>query len=69
MKLPCQDLAGFVQGAIDRPHPGFAPHLKSHIKAPLSLVLFVWIARLNLLDVLDVIWELNALMAAGGLRN
>src|SRR5208337_4929749 len=26
--------------ANDRPHPGFAPHLKSHITAPLSLVLF-----------------------------
>jgi len=28
-------------------------------------VLFVWIARLNLLDVLDVILELNALIGAG----
>jgi len=28
-------------------------------------VFFVWIARLNLLDVLDVIWELNALIGAG----
>jgi hypothetical protein len=28
-------------------------------------VLFVWIARLNLLDVLDVIWEFNALIGAG----
>jgi len=28
-------------------------------------VLFVWIARLNLLDVLHVIWELNALIGAG----
>jgi hypothetical protein len=28
-------------------------------------VLFVWIARLTLLDVLDVIWELNALIGAG----
>jgi len=28
-------------------------------------VLFVWIARLNLLDVLDVIWELKALIGAG----
>jgi len=51
--------------ANDRPHPGFAPHLKSHITAPFSLVLFVWIARLNLLDVLDVIWELKALIGAG----
>jgi len=41
--------------ANDIPHPGFAPHLKSHITAPFSLVLFVQIARLNLLDVLDVI--------------
>jgi hypothetical protein len=28
-------------------------------------VLFVWIARLNLLDVLNVIRELNALIGAG----
>jgi hypothetical protein len=28
-------------------------------------VLFVLIARLNLLDVLDVIWEFNALIGAG----
>jgi hypothetical protein len=28
-------------------------------------VLFVRIARLNLLDVSDVIWELNALVGAG----
>jgi len=51
--------------ANDRPHPGFAPHQKSHITAPFSFVLFVWIARLNLLDVLDVIWKLNALIGAG----
>jgi len=29
-------------------------------------VLFVQIARLNLLEVRDVIWELNALIGAGG---
>jgi len=38
--------------ANDRPHPGFVLHLESYITAPFSLVLSVWIARLNLLDVL-----------------
>jgi hypothetical protein len=51
--------------ANDRPHPGFAPHLKSHIAAPFSFVLFVRITRLNLLNVLYVIWELNAMICAG----
>jgi hypothetical protein len=51
--------------ANDRPHPGFAAYLKSHITAPFSPVLFIRIVRLNLLDVLNVIWELNALTGAG----
>ena len=33
--------------ANDRPHPGFAPHLKSYITAPFSLVLFVWIVSIR----------------------
>jgi hypothetical protein len=32
--------------ANDRPHPGYVPHLKSHISAPFSLVLFVWTAEI-----------------------
>jgi len=28
--------------ANDRPCPEFSPHLKSHITAPFSFVLFVW---------------------------
>ena len=57
--------------ANDRPRPGFAPHLKPNITAPFSPVLFIRIVRLNLLDVPDLIWELNALTGAGypkGLR-
>jgi len=51
--------------ANNRPYAGFAPHLKPQATAPFSLPLFVLIARLNLLDVLDMLAELCALIGAG----
>ena len=63
--MMCKKGAPQQPTANDRFHPGFAPHLKSHITATFSLVLSVWIARLNLLDVSDMPVELCALIGAG----